>query len=205
MSRQLRIFLAGMLVVTPLAATVYVIWWGAGILDRLGALLVGEGFDLPAGAGAVIVLAAVYLVGLLTHWWAFHGLFGLLEGLLTRLPGIRTVYESVRDLMQLFGGQAESMGRAVEYRPPGSGLSILGILTNDNPRDLPDDHPDRKVAVYLPYSYMFGGPTIYASPGDVHEVDMSVEQVLRVCTTAHTARSAVIRPKRQPDSSEASK
>ncbi|MBS3734012.1 MAG: DUF502 domain-containing protein [Phycisphaerae bacterium] len=195
MKKQLRIFLAGMLVLTPLAATVYVIWWGAGMLDRLGGMLVGDDFDLPTGVGALIILAGVYLVGLLTHWWAFRGLFALIEGVLTRLPGIRTVYESVRDLMQLFGGKAESMGRAVEYRPPGSGLSILGILTNDNPMDRPTDHPDRKVAVYLPYSYMFGGPTIYASPAHVREVDMSVEQVLKVCTTAHTARSAVIRPK----------
>ena len=49
---------------------------------------------------------------------------------------------------------------------------------------------------------MFGGPTIYAAPRDVREVDMTVEQVLKVCTTAHTARSAVIRPKEPPHASD---
>lgn len=191
MSKQVRIFLAGALVLVPLAVTVWVIWSVGSWLDRLGTLalqtFLPEG-SLPAGVGAVVVVAAIYTVGLLTHLWVFRSVFGWLERLVARVPGVKTIYESVRDLMKLFGGDSRQMGRAVQYRPPGTDIALLGILTNDNPTGLAGGDP--KVALYLPYSYMFGGPTIYVSREHVQNVDMSVEQALKICTTANVGAGA---------------
>ena len=40
------------------------------------------------------------------------------------------------------------------------------------------------MAVYLPFSYMFGGITVYCEPDRIEEIDMSVEQCMKLCATA---------------------
>lgn len=195
MKKQVRIFLAGMLVIVPLAVTVYVIVAAGSWLDGLGnqlvrAVLHKQKDVLPPGLGVLVLLAAIYLVGLMTHVWGFGRLFGYFEGIIARLPGVKVIYESVRDLMKLFGGDSAQLGRAVRYQPPGTDISFLGILTNENPLGIADGSGRGKVAVYLPYAYMFGGPTIYVSPEHIRDVDLSVDQVLKIAATAHVGAEA---------------
>lgn len=197
MKRHLKVLLAGALVVVPFAITVYIVWALAGWLGRQGYMLlnslgVPDSFPdwLVALLGAMMVVLCIYLVGLMTKLWIFRYSLGLLESWITRLPGIKTVYESVRDLMKLFGGDSSKMGRSVMYRVPGTDMSVIGILTNDSPLGVPQT-PTRRVALYLPFSYMFGGPTIYVSPEHVEELDISVEQVLKLAATAHVGAQAI--------------
>jgi uncharacterized membrane protein len=96
--------------------------------------------------------------------------------------------------MKLFGGEAGRMGRAIRYRPPGAGIDLLGILTNERPAGIADSTAERRVAVYLPYAYMFGGPTIYVSPEHVHDVPLSVDQALKMAATAHVGADAPPEP-----------
>jgi uncharacterized membrane protein len=192
-SRQVRIFFAGALIVAPLAITVWVVWSLGAWLDGLGTKLFSEGSKPTSGIGVLIVIGLIYIVGLLTHLWLFRGAFGFVERLIARLPGIKTIYESVRDLMKLFGGGSERMGRVVQYSVPGTGMSLLGILTNENPFGLPMDSPHRKVTVYVPYSYMFGGPSFFASPEHIVEVDMSVEQCMKTAATAMVGAQNILR------------
>jgi uncharacterized membrane protein len=188
LARQARIFFAGAMIIAPLAITIWVVWSVGAWLDQMGLRLFDAlGQNRPEslyGLGAVIIVGLIYAVGLLTHLWLFRGAFGFLERMLIRLPGIKTIYESVRDLMKLFGGGSQKMGKVVQYHLPGTDMSLLGILTNENPLALPLDSPDRKVSIYVPYSYMFGGPTFFASPDQIIEVDMSVEQCMKIAATA---------------------
>ncbi len=196
-SKQVRIFFAGALVVAPLAITVSVVWSLGAWLEGLGMNLFRSlGITPPKhtyGIGGLIIIGLIYTVGLLTHLWLFRVAFGLVERLIARLPGIKTIYESVRDLMKLFGGGSERMGRVVQYSVPGTDMSLLGILTNENPFGLPLDSPHRKVTIYVPYSYMFGGPTFFASPEHIVEVDMSVEQCMKTAATAMVGAQTILR------------
>lgn len=187
MKRQIKIFLAGAFIIVPVALTLYVLYSIAASLDGMGTGLLQRFWpqgQLFPGAGAVAVIAAVYFVGLLTHVWVFKNAFLRLERLMARLPGVKVIYESVRDLMKLFGGDSKGMGRAVEYRPPGANYTMLGILTNDDPAGMSTGGVKR-VAVYIPLAYMFGGPTIYPEAKDVRELDLPVEQALRLAATAN--------------------
>ncbi|MFP4053575.1 MAG: DUF502 domain-containing protein [Phycisphaerae bacterium] len=207
MKKQLQILLAGALVVVPLAVTAWVIVWAGSSLDALGTsalsalvgdvqipLLTVEGEDgiarLRPGVGAVVLIVAIYLVGLLAQLWIFKALLEKFEDLLCRLPGIKTIYESIRDLMKLFGGESGKMGKVVLYRQPETDLMILGIMTNDQPAGVAENCTRKRVAIYQPYSYMFGGPTIYVPAEQVQQIDMTVDQALKLATTAHVgARS----------------
>lgn len=184
MKRQLRILLAGTVIVVPFAVTVWLAIKVSLWLDNLAREpLEAWGVPVSPGVGALIVVLGLYFIGLLTQFWIFRGLVGLLERLVERLPGIKTIYESVRDLLKLFGGDAKHMGRAVLYTPPGVEISILAILTNDKPRGL-DGVDKGKVAIFLPYSYMFGGITIYVPASCLRELSIPVEEALKLCATA---------------------
>lgn len=189
MKKQLQILLAGALVVIPFAITVWVIWQIAVWLDGLGhTVLDALGWDPGDGPirviGALIVIAAVYLVGLLMHLWIFRRLVVLIEKLFARVPGVKTIYESVRDLLKLFGSDSQRMGRVVLYRPSGEQTAYLGILTSENPAGAGKDGKNR-VAVYLPMAYMIGGPIVLVSPDCLEEIDMPVETALKLCATAY--------------------
>lgn len=210
--RHLKIFLGGALVVVPFAITLYVVWWlaaslanlGTGMLNNVGILKYLEAWKalgikvdhttFPAKVievglyakvlGAIIVIVGIYFLGMATHLWIFRRTLTVIEKWISRVPGVKTIYESVRDLMKLFGGDSARMGRAVLLNVPDSDVSVLGILTNENPAGV-SDAGHKKVAVYLPFSYMFGGLTVYVPHERVQEANMSVDQALKLCATAH--------------------
>ncbi len=189
MQKQLRILLAGVMVIAPLAVTVWIILGVGSWLDDMGRKLFPDP-DLPTGVGAAVVIVGIYLVGLLTHFWVFRWMLAGLDKLVAHVPGVKTIYESVRDLLKLFGGDSRRMGRVVRYKTPGGDMSMLAILTNEAPAGLDPEDPDgRKVAIYLPYSYMFGGITIFVSPENIREVNMPVERALKLCATAQVTPS----------------
>jgi uncharacterized membrane protein len=105
-----------------------------------------------------------------------------MDRLISRLPGIRTVYESVRDLLKLFGAEGKKMGYSVIYHPKGGTTKMLGIVTNENPLGRPDG--DDSVIVYLPLGYMIGGPIIYATRDEITPVDISPEVAMKLAVTA---------------------
>jgi len=187
MKKQLGIFLAGVLVLIPLAVTAYTVYWLGSTLDALGREIL-PGMKLPTGVGALILIAGVYLVGLATRFWVFQAFWSFLEKTITRMPGIKMLYESIRDMLQLFGGDASKMGQVVQYTPPGSNMRMLGIRTNDNPPYARDSRGVGTVAVYLPFTYMFGGITVYCEPDRIEEIDMPVEQCMKLCATAFVGK-----------------
>ncbi len=185
MNKQLGIFLAGVIIVVPVVLTAYAIWWVGVGLDAAGASLLGR-MNVPyiPGVGAAVVLAGIYLIGLLARFLLFRKALDLFERIVARVPGVKTIYESIRDMMGLFGRDSHRMGRVVEYRPPGSAATALAILTNDRPPGIAQEGTEQKVAIYLPFSYMIGGITIFVEPQHLREVDMSVEVALKLAATA---------------------
>ncbi|MDP6046277.1 MAG: DUF502 domain-containing protein [Phycisphaerae bacterium] len=183
MKKQLGILLAGIMVLVPLVITAYTVYWLGSTLDALGGELLPN-VKLPPGVGALILIVGVYIVGLATRLWLFQAFWSLLEKLITHMPGVKMLYESVRDLLQLFGGDAGKMGQVVQYSPPGSNMKMLGIRTNEQPPYADGSGCGRTVAVYLPFSYMFGGITVYCRPDQIEEIDMPVEQCMKLCATA---------------------
>lgn len=189
MKKQLGIFLAGTLVIVPFALTVYIVMAAGAWLDKMGNSVAGYwGWQLPPGLGAVLLLVVLYFIGLLTRFWLFRFLIRLLERIVAHLPGVKTIYESTRDLMKLFGGDSKRMGRAVLYTPPNVTASTIAILTNPDPQGMPEDLIGRKVAIYVPFSYMFGGVTLYVDREHVRALDLPVEQALKLAATAQVTR-----------------
>lgn len=185
-----KTFLQGLAAVLPLALTLYVLWWLGSSAERLLRpairwLLPGD-LDVP-GLGVALGLGLVLLVGLaLRQWWA-RSLLAAFEGALERIPLVKMVYGSLRDLMAFFAGGDEKrqLEQVVKVRVGDTGLELLGLVTNENVERLTRVADDEElVAVYLPMSYQLGGFMALVPRDGVEPIDMGVEDALRVILTA---------------------
>lgn len=187
MKRHIQIFMAGAIIIAPFAATAYVVWWAGAGLDGLARSCIqviapeAKNWLFP-GSGALVLLVGIYVIGLMTRLWGFRWAMAGLERLLARVPLVKTVYESVRDILKLFSGDSQQMGRAVRYHVPGTNAHVLGIRTSTSPRGV---EGTGKVSVFVPMSYQLGGFTLYVPSESVEPVDLSVEQVLKISATAN--------------------
>lgn len=205
MHKHIRILLAGMLMVAPFAVTIWLIYAIATSIGGLG-LKLFESLGLQdwaskhhlqpylSLAGSLVLIAFIYLLGLMTKFWLFRRLIKLVEGIFQRVPGVKTIYESIRDLLKLFGTNKGQMGKVVLYRPAGGQMAMLGILTNEKPAALAKLDQNELVAVYLPLAYMVGGPVVYVPRNDLQELDLPVEQALKICATAEICQAPSTTP-----------
>ena len=146
-----RYFMRGLLFITPLVVTLYVVYAVFTKVDRL--------FRLPVpGMGFLLTIVAITFLGFMASNFLTRWMTNLVEGLFVRLPLIKMVYTSVRDLVGAFVGEKKAFNQPVSVElVPGSGVSVAGFLTAD---DLSDIGIKDKVAVYLPQSYNFAGNLI---------------------------------------------
>lgn len=214
MQRVLRIFLAGAVICVPVIITVWVVWAAGAWLDHAVFQAVNgvseKYWDEPAitaeawpdGVGILGVLGLIFLVGLLTRFWFLAKPARAIEYLLERVPLVKTVYTSVRDMMRFFGGQSGSMGKVVLYKVPGADIKMLAVLTNAHPVGLPAEQAENKVAIWLPMSYMLGGYMIYVPADAVEPVDMSVEELLKLAATAEVGATKLLKAVAAPAAGE---
>ncbi len=157
-----RAFMRGLLFVVPIAATAYALWF---VFVKVDAWINVEKLlnrRVP-GAGIVLTLVLVTLVGFLAGNFATRWLFRGLEDLLSRTPFVKLLYGSLKDLIGAFVGEKKSFDRPVLVALwPGSDVDTVGFVTRDDASGL--GLPGR-VAVYLPQAYNFGGVVVLV-PGD---------------------------------------
>ena len=161
----LRYFVRGLFVIMPAVATFLVLWF---IFDRLnglvfaplGTLISGETAARPGplvtALGIVATVAIVTLAGLFASNVVGRALVARAEGLLSDLPLVRLLYQSIKDLLGAFVGEKKGFDKPVVVRlgEEEGAPKVMGFVTSDDLEFLGvHDH----VAVYLPQSYNFAG------------------------------------------------
>jgi len=142
-------FLRGIVVVAPIAFTAYVC---VRLFELVDSWLP---FAVAPGVGFVLVIAAFVLVGFLASTFIARGLFALVESVLTRLPFVRLLYTSTKDLLNAFVGEQRRFDKPVLVTIlPEAGGRAIGFVTQDVL-----DHLGLhgQVAVYFPLSYSVAG------------------------------------------------
>src|SRR5204863_3990951 len=148
MSRLLNYFFRGVIVVAPVAVTIYVCF---AIFTSIDNWL---GFRVP-GVGFLLTIVLITLVGVLASNLITRGLLAAVESTLERLPFVRLLYGSTRDLLNAFVGEKRRFDKPVVVTPvPQSGVRVLGFLTQES---LSVIGMSDYVTVYVPQSYGFAG------------------------------------------------
>jgi len=188
MFRKLRNALVrGLVVVLPMALTVWLLWWiGAStetVLRNLIVLVVPERFYQP-GMGIVAALALLLSAGVLVNAFIVRRFLAAWESMMERIPIVKSVYGAFRDFMQLLpsGGQRRELQRVVLVRF--SGAAAIGFVTRDDAAELGIDTIGADmVAVYFPLSYQIGGYTLLLPRTAVEPIDLPVETAMRLVLT----------------------
>lgn len=141
-------FLRGLLILVPIALTVYIIVVSLAWVDSLVPV------KIP-GLGLLIVSALILLIGYLASTFIAKPIFELLEELIVSVPLISLIYSSIKDLLSAFVGDKKKFNQPVLVEmQAGSSLYKMGFITQDDMSVV--GQPDM-VAVYLPHSYNFSG------------------------------------------------
>ncbi len=162
-------FARGCLALIPLAATVYIIW---AVITAMDGLL---GISVP-GLGLVIAVALITFVGFFVSNVVGRQIYELFDKIMGRLPVVKLLYKSIRDLLETFAGDQKTTGQPVSVRLSStSEHRILGLLTRDDLSAL--GLPDH-VAVYVPQAYNIGGQVLAIHRDQVEQLDVSSTEML---------------------------
>ncbi len=148
MKRILGYFLRGLVLTVPLVVTVWVCY---AVFTKVDGWL---GISIP-GLGFVTTLTLITLVGALGSSILTSSAVRILEELLNRLPFVRLLYTSTKDLMSAFVGEKKRFGQTVLVDLGlGNEVKVLGFLTQSSADRL---GIDTSVVVYVPHSYAWSG------------------------------------------------
>ena len=113
-------FLTGLVIAGPLAVTAYLVWWFVDTVDHWVRPLMPERFwpdtYLPVkvpGAGVVVAFLFLTLLGFLTANIAGRTLIGLGERILNRMPVVRSIYKSLKQIFETVFSQSGTSFRKV--------------------------------------------------------------------------------------------
>ena len=169
MPRLLNYFLRGLVLLAPVGITVWVI--------SKAFLAIDGWLDLPwPGAGFAATIAIITVFGFVASNLIATQLLALFDGLLQRVPLVRLVYSSAKDLLNAFVGEKRRFKAPVVVTLfPGSHVRCLGFITQESLALL--GMPGH-VAVYLPQGYAFAGNTILMPTGQVEALDAEPAEVM---------------------------
>jgi uncharacterized membrane protein len=166
MKLLIRYFVQGCLVTTPIVITIYVVGWVLATLDRI--------MPVPVPLlGVALLVVIVTAIGFFSSGVIGKTAVREAERWLNRVPLVKVIYNSIKDLLGAFVGEKKSFDKPVMVPlVPGSSAKVLGFLTRERLAFL-EDH----VAVYVPQSYNFAGNLIVCrrelvTPIDVNSADL---------------------------------
>ena len=177
MNWLLKNFLRGLVIVVPIAVTIYLLVQAFLALDRL--------LRLPTpGLGILILLAATVLIGAIAGNFVGRRLFGLTEKLFTRAPIVRIVYSAIKDLLEAFVGNKRRFDRPVTIAVSND-VRTFGFITRDDLTQLgmPGD-----VAVYVPFSYTWDGCLLVVSRDRVRPLDADSASIMALVVSGGVSR-----------------
>ena len=191
-----RNFIAGLAALFPVAVTIYLLTALFRFLDNLlGRYLT---VHIP-GLGLILTVFILLLVGFLSTHFVGQVVFPTVELWFGRLPFIRQIYPSVKQLSQfLFGSGDESPAfqGVVWLEYPKTGLYSIGFVTHQEESALTGTR-EKLLTLLIPTTPSpFSGPIIFVSEEAVVYLDISVEDALKLVVSGGVVFSS-LRPIRK--------
>lgn len=178
----LNYFVKGLLVVVPLGAAFFLIFW---IISRIDTSLnlsselwvdsKGRPLYIP-GLGILTVIVVVVVAGILVTNVITEPIKRWAGRWLNRLPLFKFLYSSIKDLTEAFVGEEKKFNEPVIVEVNEFGLKKIGFLVQ---KDLAKINLPGEVAVYFPYSYSFAGQVVIISSDKVKSLDKNAADVMK--------------------------
>ena len=181
MKRIKRLFLKGLVTVIPITVTIAVFVWlvtfAEGLASRTLKYLLPNIVYWP-GMGVICAFLFIFLVGMLLNAWITQKIFNWGESIVYKIPLIKTIYDSIKDLIIFFSSEDRGDISSVVLVDIDQDKKVLGLVTCKEFQDEEVLANKGVIAVYLPMSYQLGGYTVFVPKDKVEEVDIPVDRAL---------------------------
>lgn len=176
----LNYFFKGVLVVVPLGAAIFLIYWIISSIDKAlnisTAIAVdGEHIYIP-GLGILTAIVIILLAGIIVTNFITDPIQAGFNRWIKRIPLLNFFYSSIKDFTEAFVGDEKKFSEPVLVELNDSGLKQVGFVTHKNLKKikLVDE-----VAVYLPFSYSFAGQLVIVKTERVTPLNMSASEAMK--------------------------
>lgn len=201
-----RYFVTGLLIWVPLAITAWVLSLIVGTMDQSLRLLPSAfhpkqslGVDLP-GAGVILTLLIIFVTGVLAANFIGQRLVVWWERLLTKIPVVNSIYNSVKQVSDtLFSSSGNAFRKALLVQYPREGSWTIAFLTGQPGGDVSNHLQGDYVSIYVPTTpNPTSGFFLMMPKKDVIELDMSVDEALKYIISmgvvAPPAKTGIVPP-----------
>ena len=196
-------FLTGIVVIAPVALTLWLIWSVIGWFDGFVLPFVPDayrpeqilntifGYDLKLnirGVGVVVFLVFATLVG-----WLAKGLIGrsfikYAENLVNRMPVVRSFYSGIKQIAEtVFAQQERSFEKACMIEYPRKGIWAIGFISTTAKGEIAERNSSNgpMVSVFVPTTpNPTSGFLLFFPKADIIELDMSIEDAAKLVISA---------------------
>ena len=172
MKKFINYFLQGLLYIVPITVTLYVVVWTFQKIDGI------LPFQFP-GLGLIIIISLITIIGLLGSAVITSPINAFFQNLLKRAPLLKTIYSSVKDLMNTFVGNKKGFSEPVLVKIyENSTIERIGFITNEDVESL--NIAKGKVLVYMPHSYAISGQLFVVEKKNVSPIDKSSAEIMKL-------------------------
>ena len=213
MITRFRTFLAGFLVLLPLAVTLTVIVWVGTFIyayvgpeSTIGRILISIGFGLsgsPFAAyalGAVIVVGLIYLLGLGVESRLESRVRHLIDGLMQRIPFVGNLYDVTKRFVAIMDRRDQdglkSMSPVWCFFGGDGGAGVLGLLPMPKPIMIRGEPYHVVLVPSAPVPV--GGCLVYVPAAWVKPADIGVETLMSIYVSMGVTSPLVVPDNRQP-------
>ena len=168
-------FLRGLLLVVPVAATIYIIFVTISWVDGLIPI------KIP-GLGLLIVIAGITFIGLVANSIIAQPIISVINSMIKRVPLVNFIYSSLNDVIGAVAGEKKKFNQPVLVPFDQEGVLLKpGFVTQS---DLTKSDLGEYVAVYMPHSYNFSGNVFFVKSSRLIKVDGSNAEIMKYIVSA---------------------
>ncbi|HTV36829.1 MAG TPA: DUF502 domain-containing protein [Xanthobacteraceae bacterium] len=193
-SRIRNYFLTGLIVAGPVAVTLWLVWWFVTWVDNLVRPFIPTAYrpetylpvDIP-GFGLITAFIALTFLGFLAANLVGRTLVDFGESLLSRMPVVRPIYRTAKQIFQtLFSSSGSSFRKVGLVEFPAPGMWSVVFLTQSPSTEISSRLPATEhVSAFMPCT---PNPTtgffFYVPRRDVIDLDITVEQAMQLLISA---------------------
>lgn len=198
-------FLTGLIIITPIALTIWLIWSVVGWIDaRVWAIVpdayqphryiqtlyniqISEQYDIP-GIGLVVFLVFTIFVGWMGKGFVGRSLIRWAERVVNRMPVVRSVYSGAKQIAEtVLNKKNNSFDKACLIEYPRKGIWAIGFVSTKARGEIANLSPEGKelISVFVPTTpNPTSGFLLFFPSTDIRELDMSVEDAAKLVISA---------------------
>ena len=195
-------FLTGLVVVLPVGLTIYVVWGLVGYIDGWILPLIPYRFqpevlihrwidpelNFPVrGVGVLVFLVFTALIGALARGLIGRSLVRRAEGLVDRVPLVRSVYSGLKQITETFFAKSEkSFEHTCLVEFPRAGYWAVGMVATTPKGEIADKLPgdEPRVAVFLGLTPMTSGILLFVPTREVILLDLKTDEAVKLIVSA---------------------